>query len=210
MSSLGEADALSIAMNATPWAVTLFIVSALGWTFLEGGLMMRDRARGQWRGARDRGTRTMVFALTLTAIVAADVLSEATGVRSSLRIDGAGTARWLTAFAVIWLGLAIRVWAVVSLGRAFRTTVQVDTAQDVISHGPYRLIRHPSYTGILLAAAGFGLALDTWPGLALCVVLPLAALVRRIQVEEAELIRVLGDPYRDYIGRTKRLIPGLW
>jgi protein-S-isoprenylcysteine O-methyltransferase Ste14 len=101
----------------------------------------------------------------------------------------------------------IRVWSVIVLGRSFRTTVEVDAAQPVVTRGPYRWVRHPSYTGLLLIAAGYGLAFGTWPGLVLCLVLPGVAILRRIGVEETELTRVLGDPYRDYRDRTKRLIP---
>jgi protein-S-isoprenylcysteine O-methyltransferase Ste14 len=110
----------------------------------------------------------------------------------------------------MWLGLAIRVWAVAALGRAFRTTVEVDPDQAVVTSGPYRWVRHPSYTGLLLIVAGVGLAAGNWLALAGCVALPLPAVVRRIRVEEAELSRVLGEPYRAYARRTKRLIPGLW
>jgi protein-S-isoprenylcysteine O-methyltransferase Ste14 len=67
-----------------------------------------------------------------------------------------------------------------------------------------------AYTGLLLIAAGIGLAGDTWPGLVVCLVLPTAAMLRRIRVVEAALTRVLGDPYRAYQSHTKRLIPGLW
>ena len=110
----------------------------------------------------------------------------------------------------MWLGLAIRVWAVAALGRAFRTTVEVDADQAVVSSGPSRWVRHPSYTGLLLIMAGFGLAVGNWLALAACLALPLPALLRRIQVEEAELTRVLGEPYRAYRTQTKRLVPGLW
>jgi protein-S-isoprenylcysteine O-methyltransferase Ste14 len=96
------------------------------------------------------------------------------------------------------------------LGRSFRTTVEVDAGQQVGTGGPYRWVRHPSYTGILLIAAGLGLAGGTWPGLAICLVLPPVAMLLRIRVEEAALSRVLGEPYRAYRRRTKRLIPGLW
>jgi protein-S-isoprenylcysteine O-methyltransferase Ste14 len=58
--------------------------------------------------------------------------------------------------------------------------------------------------------AGFGLALGNWLALAACLLVPSPAIVRRIRVEEAELDRVLGDPYRVYQRKTKRLIPGLW
>jgi protein-S-isoprenylcysteine O-methyltransferase Ste14 len=71
-------------------------------------------------------------------------------------------------------------------------------------------VRQPSYSGLLLIVAGFGLATGNWLALVICIVLPLPALLRRIQVEEAELTGVLGDRYRAYQAQTKRLIPGLW
>ena len=108
---------------------------------------------------------------------------------------------------VMWLGLATRVSA---LGGAFRTTVEVDPDQAVVTTGPYRWIRHPSYAGLLLIVAGLGLAFGNWLSAAACVALPLPALAWRIHVEEAELSRVLGDAYRAYQTRTSRLIPGRW
>jgi protein-S-isoprenylcysteine O-methyltransferase Ste14 len=108
------------------------------------------------------------------------------------------------------LGLAARIWAVAALGSAFRTTVEIDHGQAVVTTGPYNWIRHPSYVGLLLVVAGFGLALGNWLSVAVCLVVPLPAVVRRIDVEEAELNRVLGDAYRAYQARTARLIPGIW
>ena len=128
-------------------------------------------------------------------------------VASSLQMPGPYRAAGLM---VMWLGLAIRVWAIAALGHAFRTTVEVEAAQTVVTQGPYRWIRHPSYTGLLLIVIGFGLAIGNWLALVVCVVLPLLGLLRRIQVEEAELLRVLGDRYRAYMTPTKRLIPGVW
>jgi protein-S-isoprenylcysteine O-methyltransferase Ste14 len=191
--------------------IVLTVTGAI-WLLFELALIVRDRQRGKGGTARDRGTRGLNIALIVIAILAADVLAAAIGKHSPLSIPGAGAYGWpiITGLVIIWLGLVIRVWAVVVLGRSFRTTVEVDAAQPVVSRGPYRWVRHPSYTGLLLIAAGYGLALGTWPGLAICLVLPAAALLRRIQVEEAELARVLGDPYRDYRDHTKRLIPGLW
>src|SRR5438477_504234 len=63
---------------------------------------------------------------------------------------------------VMWLGIALRAWAIVALGAAFRTTVEVDPGQAVIARGPYRWIRHPSYTGLLVIVAGFGLVAGSW------------------------------------------------
>ena len=186
-------------------------VATLGWLVFEVVLLVRDRVRNQGSTAGDRGTRQLNFLLIIAAVVVADVLRPLTGTHSPLRIPG-GPGGWtLTAGTVIvWLGLFIRVWAVVTLGQSFRTTVEVDPGQAVVSRGPYRQIRHPSYTGLMLIVIGVGIASGNWLALAVCILLPGAAMLRRIRVEEAELTRVLGEPYLAYREHTKRLIPGLW
>lgn len=196
----------------------LLDVSSLIWLVLELGLIRRDRQRGAGSTERDRGTRTLNIALIIVAVVFAEVLGAVIGKHHSPLLlpgaerTGAGPGGWpvVAGLVMIWLGLAIRVWAVVALGRAFRTTVEVDSGQALVSRGPYHWVRHPSYTGLLLIAAGFGLAYGNWPGLAACVLLPAAALLRRISVEEKELLRVLGTDYSQYQKRTRRLVPGLW
>ena len=175
-----------------------------GWALFELGLRVRERVQSKGGTARDHATRILIAAALGSAIVLA---SAAAKVAPSLGIPGPYRAAGLI---VMWLGLAIRVWAVAALGRAFRTTVEVDPGQAIVSSGPYRWVRHPSYTGLLLIVAGFGLAVGNWLALAACLALPLPAVLRRIHVEEAELTRVLGEPYRAYRRRTKRLIPGVW
>jgi protein-S-isoprenylcysteine O-methyltransferase Ste14 len=190
----------------------LLSVTGYVWLALEVVLLLRDRARSKGGTADDRGTRALNFGLIVVAVVAAETLATVAGRHSPLWLPGASTGGWQTVpgLVVAWFGLALRVWAIVVLGRSFRTTVEVDAGQDVVTRGPYRWVRHPSYTGLLLIAAGIGLAAGTWPGLVICLVLPVAALLRRIRVEETTLARVIGDPYRSYQNRTKRLIPGLW
>jgi protein-S-isoprenylcysteine O-methyltransferase Ste14 len=185
----------------------LIILTRVGWGLLELGLRVRDRARGKGSTHEDRGTRALSGGLLIAAVAVALVLEVVTGDHSPLRIPGRPD---IAGLAIMWLGLVVRVWAVATLGRSFRTTVEVDVGQAVISRGPYRLVRHPSYTGLLLIMAGFGLTAGNWLALGTCVVLPVVGLLWRIQVEEAELTRVLGDPYRIYRERTKRLIPGVW
>jgi protein-S-isoprenylcysteine O-methyltransferase Ste14 len=168
------------------------------WFVLELSLRVRERVHGRGGAARDRGTRVLI-AVTLGISVAVAVVSASRS--TGPRIAGV---------IVMWLGLAIRVWAIAALGRAFRTTVEVDPGQTVVSSGPYRWVRHPSYSGLLLILIGCGLASGNWLALVVCALLPLPALLRRIHVEEAELTSVLGDRYRVYETQTKRLIPGVW
>jgi protein-S-isoprenylcysteine O-methyltransferase Ste14 len=182
----------------------LLDLTLAGWAAFELGLRVRESVQSRGGTGQDRATRVLIAAAIGGAIVVALLTANRA---ASLRIPGPHRPAGVIA---MWLGLAIRVWAVAALGRAFRTTVEVDPDQAIVSSGPYRWVRHPSYTGLLLIVAGLGLAAGNWLALAVCVALPLAALLRRIRVEEAELTRVLGQPYRAYRTRTKRLIPGLW
>ena len=180
--------------------MTLTYVTLVCWVVLELSLRVRETARGKGRRSHDRGTRVLIaISIGVAIAVAAATGSQAPAV--AWQVPGV---------VVMWLGLATRIWAVASLGRSFRTTVEVDAGQAVVSTGPYRWVRHPSYTGLLLIVAGFGLTRGNWLSLLACLVVPLPAFVRRINVEEAELTRVLGDEYRSYEAHTARLLPGVW
>jgi protein-S-isoprenylcysteine O-methyltransferase len=105
------------------------------------------------------------------------------------------------------LGIALRWHAIAYLGRFFTVNVAIAQKHELIDSGPYRWIRHPSYTGALLAFVGFALSLGSWLSL-LCLVIPIIAVFSwRIHVEERALCEALGDSYRHYMARTRRLIP---
>ena len=187
-------------------ATTLFWVSAGAWAVFELILVIRDQLRGKGSTERDRGTRIVIRVVLYVALFAAAFSQK---LAPSLRIPH-HVVVVLAGVAILWIGLAIRAWAVTTLGASFRTTIEVDTGQPVVSRGPYRWVRHPSYTGLLVILIGFGICAGNWLALVVCVVLPPLALLYRIRWEEAELTRVLGEPYRAYQMRTKRLIPGIW
>jgi protein-S-isoprenylcysteine O-methyltransferase Ste14 len=107
-------------------------------------------------------------------------------------------------------GAALRVWSVATLGRYFTYVVQVSSDQKVVEDGPYRLIRHPSYTGALMMGAGIGLATRYAYAPLLIVATSLAAYLIRIFVEERALAQGIGEPYRAYMRRTRRLVPFVW
>ncbi|GIH10399.1 hypothetical protein Rhe02_84660 [Rhizocola hellebori] len=158
-----------------------------------------------WTG-RDRGTRLIASVSLIGAVF--------TGWVTSGLVPGLATpaprAFAFAGLAAIWVGLAVRAWAVLALGGSFSTYVQVETEQTIVTRGPYRWVRHPSYTGLLLIVLGFGLGAANWLSLAICAIVPFLGLLPRIAVEESELVRVLGDRYRSYQKQTHRLLPGLW
>jgi protein-S-isoprenylcysteine O-methyltransferase Ste14 len=107
-------------------------------------------------------------------------------------------------------GLVLRLWAIRTLGRFFTVIVTCVPDQKVVRDGPYRILRHPSYTGAVLAAAGVVITLGSLVGLAVVVALVVPAYLYRIRVEEAALIGGLGEEYRAYRTHTWRLIPYLF
>jgi len=89
-------------------------------------------------------------------------------------------------------------------------TSQIESDRNGCATGPYRVLRHPSYTGLLLVLVGIGLLLGNWLSLLAVAVAATAALVYRIGVEERALEAALGDRYREYAATRKRLIPYVW
>jgi len=99
--------------------------------------------------------------------------------------------------ALILGGVAFRWYAIHVLRKYFSVQLGVQPGQTLMKAGPYRWIRHPSYTGSLITMLGFGLAFTNW----LCLVsVPLIVLIGysyRANVEERMLVTALGDPYRE-------------
>lgn len=121
-----------------------------------------------------------------------------------------GVWLFLAGVGVGWLGLLLRWWSFVTLGKYFTLVLMASADQPVVDRGPYRLLRHPSYTGLLLAFVGCGLMLANWVSAAGSVALVLVALLFRIRIEERALNAALGESYRDFADGRARLIPLVW
>ena len=106
-------------------------------------------------------------------------------------------------------GLALRAWSMRALGASYTRTLRTAHEQRVVDAGPYRLVRHPGYTGSLLTWTGFALASRSAPVLVLVTGLLGWAYQRRITAEE-ELLRRDLPGYRAYSERTSKLIPFIW
>ena len=118
----------------------------------------------------------------------------------------------LTTCALILMvsGLAIRTWAVFTLGRYFTWHISTQDNQAIIKTGPYAFVRHPGYFGAFLTYASTALFLKAWFSFILTLTLLLFAFLRRIYHEEKELKLTLGSQYDSYCNNMKRFIPGIW
>jgi protein-S-isoprenylcysteine O-methyltransferase Ste14 len=109
--------------------------------------------------------------------------------------------------ALLIAGAVLRRHCFNALGKSFTGTVIVARDQTIVQNGPYRFVRHPSYTAAFLMFIGIGLALCSWISLAILFFVHCYLYGRRVAVEERALLDTLGTPYREYMSRTRRFIP---
>jgi len=157
-------------------------------------------------GGRDRGSFGILWAVFAVALTLGFVLQTVPGPRLPLNLE----SRSILALALLVLGLALRITSIAVLGRFFTVNVALHGGQTVVRSGPYRLIRHPSYTGALIAFLGVALLPGSWLSFGVIVIPIVLAFLYRIRVEERALIEGLGEPYREYCRSTRRLIPWIY
>lgn len=111
---------------------------------------------------------------------------------------------------LIWIGMAIRYLAILTLGCFFSTLIQIQDNHHIIRAGLYRYIRHPTYLGSLISTAGITLIFQNYliPVIILGALIP--AVVIRIHYEETALCEHIGGDYQQYMRETWRLIPLIW
>lgn len=114
-------------------------------------------------------------------------------------------AFWLGA-ALTVAGLLFSVWARNHIGTNWSAIVTIKQDHQLIISGPYALVRHPIYTGLLLAFIGSALARGEWRGV-LAVVIAFAAFWRKLRLEERWMHEQFGDAYSAYSSRVAALIP---
>lgn len=176
------------------------------WVAFEIWLIVRDRIQGKGKMGNDRGTFYINTVSIAVGMAAAGLIS----MYARFRFFGGSNSTFWIGLGVMGLGFFVRAWAVAALGSSFRTTVETHENQRVKKDGPYRLVRHPSYSGLLIMCGGYGIATRNWLSLVFAIVLPLSALLYRIRVEEKVMVESLGTEYEEYQRHTKRLIPWIW
>jgi len=187
--------------------IVISLIAAIVWFALELRLIWKDKRSSQGTTTLDHRTRSYnsiasILALALSPLISVLPALGFASVRSPILV-------WAGILTMCG-GLILRHWSIFVLGGYFRTTVELGSGQKVVRTGPYRLIRHPSYTGMILFCLGYGLIAQNWLSLVAAVTLPTAALLYRISIEESALVKGLGTEYEDYQKVTKKLIPLIW
>ena len=166
-------------------------------------LTLTRRSRSKTGTKQDRSTLGIIWLVIAVGITAGVFVAQ------NFRVTALPHGAMFASAGVVLFaaGLLLRWWAIITLGRFFTVDVTIEQDHELVERGPFRVVRHPSYTGVLLAFVGLGLSLRNWAAL-LVILLPIgAAFIRRMNVEEDALSRALGPHYADYMKRTKRLVP---
>jgi protein-S-isoprenylcysteine O-methyltransferase Ste14 len=186
-------------------AGVLFLTTISAWGMMELSQRSQPRRQGATR-VGGVGSRLTGLAFVIAGAVVVNVTPHvvpAAAIRP-------GAVAFTVGLVILLAALVLRGWTFKTLGQYFTHTVMVSSDQPVIAAGPYRVLRHPSYTAILLACIGIGLAAANWADLAALLLLSLTALLWRIHIEERALLATLGDRYRGYAAQHKRLVPLVW
>jgi protein-S-isoprenylcysteine O-methyltransferase Ste14 len=184
----------------------IWMVLYWAWILTEVLVLVVTRTRRGGGDVQDRGSLAVLWLVIFAAMFGG---SWAGAVYQPAKFH-AGPWLAMVCLGLLAVGLAIRWTAIYTLGKAFSANVAIHATQKLNVSGLFRVMRHPSYTGMMLIFLAMGLHTHSWLGLAVIVLLPAAALLYRIHVEEAALTGAFGAEYVEYSRTTKRLIPGIY
>jgi len=184
-----------------PFAIVFWTVFI--WAFVREARIVRRAEKGLATGAPDdKGSLRIVM------------LTQSLGFAAAFSLAWMPSGRFANPRLAFWTGILLLVAGAVlrrtcfrALGASFTGEVRVRPDQQVVSVGPYRWVRHPAYTAGFLMIVGTALALGSWVGALLALLLVAVGYAYRVRVEERALTTMLGPAYRDYARRTKRFIP---
>lgn len=193
------------AFGPEPRPLLVFFVVVGVWIVSDWSIALRHGRTVD--ASQDRGSKHAIGAGVIGGVLGAVLFSQ---VAPGFAVPAPTVAFWL-GLGTILLGVLVRQYAVRTLGEGFDLEVTVDEDDAVVDSGPYRWVRHPSYTGALLSLVGVGVTLGNWLSVAAALLAGLAGYGYRIRVEERVLREILGEEYLEYAERTPyRLVPGLW
>ena len=180
------------------WAVYIWAFLP-EWKVVQGGI---EGAKGP--DSKDSGSMRVLLGGMWIALLLAFPLAF---VRTGAFPQGAQLPIFAVGLSTLIVGSLLRRYCFRTLGQYFTGDVRARADQPVIRTGPYRLVRHPSYTAGIMMFVGIGLALGSWFSFALLAIAAIATYTYRVSIEERALLTTIGEPYRDYMTETKRFVP---
>jgi protein-S-isoprenylcysteine O-methyltransferase Ste14 len=190
-------------INSNPVLAWIFGITILIWVMSEMSRMFFRRPDREARRA-DRLSALVLNVCIWGGILFADIAAFRF---TQFAMGGNRILLFAAGIALMLAGMAFRWYSIRVLGRFFTAVVAIQPGHEIVEAGPYRWLRHPSYTGALVTFLGFALAIGNWLSLLIIAIFTAIGYGYRISVEERALVAGLGEAYRAYMKRTKRIIP---
>jgi len=166
-------------------------------------IIPRLRQKGEVKTRSDRGSRLVIWLGIFIAIFLSDYFA-------THGVTPIPEPFFYVGIFLMMTGILFRQYSIWVLGRFFSTRVRIVSDHRIVKEGPYKYLRHPSYTGMLMILLGLGLASRTWLGTIIILALFSLVIGYRINVEEKTLRVEFGQEYVEYAKKTKRLVPILF
>jgi protein-S-isoprenylcysteine O-methyltransferase Ste14 len=186
------------------FSAVAFDVAVGAWAAFELWMTIRQRRLMPESEVRDR-TAAAMLGCSVGSVVASALLG------SAGLVPFPGGEIWPAALglALVAAGIGLRSWSIAVLGRFFQYRIEVQAGHRIVTSGPYRCVRHPSYTGMALVLVGIALASGDALSLLAVAVIGGAGLAVRIRAEERQLADAFGPEYERFAAERKRLVPGV-
>ena len=187
------------------WPYALVFWAVYVWAFLpEWRVMQGGREGVKSADSKDSGSFKVILGGMWAALLLAFLLAfvKAWAFPQSWQLP-----LFVVGLLMLFFGSLLRRYCFRTLGEYFTGDVKARPNQPVIRSGPYRLVRHPSYTAGMIMFIGIGLALGNWVSFALLTIATIATYAYRVAVEERVLLATIGEPYGNYMKERKRFIP---
>ena len=187
------------------WPYALVFWGAYVWSFLPEWKVVRGGVKGaKSADSKDGGSIRVLLGGMWIALMLGFLLSFA---KTGSFPRGAQLPVFVIGVALIILGSLLRRWCFRTLGEYFTGDVKASADQPVIRTGPYRFVRHPSYTAGIMMFTGIGLALGSWFSFLLIALASIATYWYRVTIEERALLGTIGEQYASFMKERKRFIP---
>jgi protein-S-isoprenylcysteine O-methyltransferase Ste14 len=202
---MSDERASGLYMEHRSWTA-IFVASYLLFGVVTSFVFRRERTAAKGDD-RDRGSLRFIMIMSALGIVLAIA---APIVVPAARIDLPSLPLFIVSIVVFWAGAGLYTWSVVTLGKWFRPSVQIFEDQRLVTSGPYRILRHPAYTGGILVFAGIGLSFGNWLSFICATLAVTLAYAWRIRIEEAALVERFGAEFEARRKRTWAVLPPIW
>ncbi|WP_377888038.1 methyltransferase family protein [Alkalihalobacillus sp. R86527] len=183
------------------WEMIFFILTA----FWIGEFIFKRGKEQMERTTMERRSFRLIFLMTSMAILFTVILSTF----NMFRMEESHLTRSI-GILIYGGGILLRYWGIKELGQFFSRDVIVEEELELVSSGPYRKLRHPLYTGLLLIMIGFPIYMGVWMGVIVSALFIIPVLLYRIRIEEEMMSKSIGVKYEEWGKSRNRLIPYIY